>query len=758
MVRLGSRLRCWSGVILLLTSLAALGQFEDPETAMRRGDTALGQGRFDVAQSIYERTLRSSPNVNLGVNRCRNIAAANLRATHPNLKAGIDWLQRAVEQAPNDDALREHFANVLLNTSESTRAAAQFRNLLAKDPDNQQYVLGLASALRNLGQLDEAGMLLANTLKKHPEYNLLHIEYGRNLSYQREFKAAADQYVQVLKSDPANIAARLGLAKVFSWQGDQDKALVEYDKVLQKDNGNYDALVGEAFSLIWTGRQNEALPILERANSRHPEDTEVRDALKRLGGVTIFTGETRGGDPPLPILPPLTKKAPTARASATNGTPTEAKSEPKEVRYPEKSPPEPVRPEDKAQPMEAQSSGHTVAWLIGMGVMMMVAVFAIAGFLLFVLPSMRNKAAEKEREETITPEAKAIEPWARLEEFARGDIDEFPISKKRPIAEAKPLPAPPPPPPEPIFVTPETEPVTSSVEQKPEEPTNGKEPPVRLPRRRRGAAERPWWRDLPAQDAAATPSNGDSAIPTLKSMMAAAPVVPSPVHKDPAPMIDPYDADTVIVREGKANPLTPASERPSHAEEEPPPSRPFTLVLSRALERAGDGQFDEAPVDEAAQAPLKESSFEDEFETEQQAQPAAAEPELDLPALDSDTRNALQGMTAVIVGCGVMVSHYRSVLRAAGVDVRTFTFWDLAMTSMRRRRADVLLIDGDTLDGFTPTQMYTSAHIEKYMFAAVLVGIGSDEDRTAMPDEVVLPHSLTDTDLQTRLVDCLRRT
>ena len=759
MSRLGSRLRCWSGVILLLSSLAAFGQFEDPETAMRRGDTALGQGRFDVAQSIYERTLRSSPNVNLGVNRCRNIAAANLRATHPNVKAGVDWLQRAVELAPNDNALRQHFADVLLNTSESTRAATQYRNLLAKDPENQQYVLGLASALRNLGQLQEAGTLLADTLKNHPEYSLLHIEYGRNLSYQREFKAAADQYMQVLKSDPANIAARLGLAKVFSWQGDQDKALVEYDKVLQKENGNYDALVGEAFSLIWTGRQNEALPILERANSRHPEDTEVRDALKRLGGVTIFTGETRGGTTPLPILPPLTKTAPTSRASAGTGEGSDSKDEPKVVRYPEKSPPEPVKPEDKAQPMEAQSSGHTVAWLVGMGVMMMVAVFAIAGFLLFVLPSMREKRAEKDKEETITPEAKPIEPWARLEEFARGDIDELPLTRKQPAAELKPLPVPPPPPPPPIEIVPEPEPVEAVVEQKVEEPTNGKEPPVRLPRRRRGAAERPWWRDLPTPEVANTPTNGDSAIPTLKSMMAAASAPPSPTHSDPVPMIDPYDADTVIVREGKANPLTPASEKPSHLEEElPPPSRPFTLVLSRALERAGDGHFEEAPIDESMPAPVKEDSFEDEFEAEQQAhQPAPVEPVLDLPALDEATRSALQGMTAVIVGCGVMVSHYRSVLRAAGVDVRTFSFWDLAMTSMRRRRADVLLIDGDTLDGFTPTQMYTSAHIEKYMFAAVLVGVASDEDRNTMPDEVVLPHSLTDTDLQTRLVDCLRK-
>src|SRR5213075_1955454 len=107
----------------------------------------------------------------------------------------------------------------------------------------QQYVLGLTVAQRDLGQLEEAATLLSSTLKEHPEYKLLRLEYGRNLSYQHDFKGATAQYQEVLKNEPENLPARLGMAKVLSWEGNQEKALVEYDKVLQRDPGNYDALV-----------------------------------------------------------------------------------------------------------------------------------------------------------------------------------------------------------------------------------------------------------------------------------------------------------------------------------------------------------------------------------------------------------------------------------------------------------------------------------------------------------------------------------
>jgi hypothetical protein len=743
-------LRCWAGVFLVFSSLLAFGQFEESETALRRADTALGQGRFDVALQIYDRVLRENPDIAVSPERCRNIADANIRATHPNLKAGADWLQRAADQLPADDSTRQRLADVLLRNGDNARAANQYHLLVNKSPANQQYVLGLAIAQRNLGLYDEATSLLSSTLKDHPEYNLLHIEYGRNLSYQHQFQAATEQYQEVLKSDPDNLAARLGIAKVLSWQGNQEQALVAYDKVLQREPGNYDALVGEAFSLIWTGRQNDAIPLLERANSRHPEDTEVRDALKRLGGVNVFTGETRGGETPLPILPPAGRR-PTNKVTAAS-TETKAAKLP-----PEKTPP---RPETAEQPAPAGSNStsgerRTIWWVVGMGVTMMVAVFAVAGFLLFVLPSMREKReAQNQIISNPIAEHKAVEPWVRLEEFSRGPREE-------------PTKAPPPPPPPPVVPEPEPVPFVTPAEtlkaalargngnESSAEPSNGDERTGRSPRRRRGAPpERPWWRELPTSD---------QVSPLSPDRSAAAPEPPppsfltAPVQPAPAPsLIDPYESDIVVLPAGAANPLTPASERPHAVVEEPPPSRPFTLVLSRALERAGDGQVEEAPIDETAAA---NASTHEEFEEESaeyQTAQAAAAPEREVSPIDDATLKALQGSTAVLVGCGVMVSHYRSLLRAAGIDVRMFTFWDLAMTSMRKRRADILIIDGDALDGFTAKQMYTSAHVERYMFNVLLVGVASDEDRSALPEDVVLPHSLSDDDIRARLVDSFR--
>ncbi len=744
----GWRLRGWAVVFLVFSSLLVFGQFEDSETALRRADTALGQGRFDVALAIYDRVLLENPNLPISAERCRNIADANIRATHQNLKAGVDWLQRAADQVPDDQNTRKKLADALLRNGDNTRAANQYRLLLGKYPDNQQYILGLAVAQRNQGQLDDAATLLASTLKDHPDYKLVRLEYGRNLSYQHDFKGATEQYQQILKDEPDNLQARLGMAKVLSWQGNQEKALVEYDKVLQRDSGNYDALVGEAFSLIWTGRQAEAIPILERANSRHPEDTEVRDALKRLGGVTVLTGEVRAGDVPLPILPPAGRRPTTTRTSSAASEPKSAKPLP-----PEKTPPQPEPVQDTSQTQSSNTGERrTIWWVVGMGAMIMVGVFAVAGFLLFLVPSMREKreAANQSISNPITDYKKPVEPWVRLEEFSRTPREESPKPQQ-----AIPKPVVPEPDRFPVATPAETLKAaldrSNGTESVPE-PSNGDSSSVRGPRRRRGTAERPWWRELP------TPDQVTSIIPDKNEGVVPVSTVPGytlPVKSAAAPsIIDAYDADTVVLPAGAVNPLIPASERP-HVEEEPAPSRPFTLVLSRALERAGDGQAQESSLDEVESLP---SSTQNESSADADvARPhlQGSEPETEVSPTDAATLKALQGSTAVIVGCGVMVGHYRALLRAAGIDVRLFTFWDLAMTSMRKRRADILIIDGDALDGFTAKQMYTSAQVEKYMFRVLLVGVASDDDKSALPEDARLPHSLSDDDIRARLIDSL---
>ncbi len=773
MSRPGSRLRCCAGVLLLLTCLYAFGQFEDPETTLARGDTALGQGRFDVAQSIYQGVLNANPNLKLSSWRCRNIAEANIRATHPNLRAGADWLQRAVDLAPNDVSNRERLATVLLQTGATDGAAAQYRFLIGKSPDNPEYILGLAAALRESGQYQAGASLLSATLQNQPNDPSLRVEYARNLLYQRQFSAAIEQYNQVLRWYPNDIDALVGLGKTYSWQGNQQLALEQYQKALVADPGNYDALVAQGFSLIWSGRQNEALPMLERANSRHPEVAEVRDALKRLGAVNVFTGDVSAGPPEWPILSPTMKKLPEPKRGKDSTAwippspePAGGAADSSAPRGPSSAPP----------PASGPQQGRSMLWVVGMGLTVMVSVFIVVAFFLFYLPTLRNKKAGKTavaaRVAEAKPQPNPVEQWARLEEFSRTSKVERPPKSYRPVAPAPKtaplslselLPPPKPSGPE-IEPGPEATIPTSTGSAAPAVAPNSPGPalhataaPVEAapdvaapkpPRRRRGAApaDKPWWRDLSNPDLAKPAQPAEPEIANIAAIPPEAPARPR------SPFLD--VPDDVVMPSNAPNPLTPASERPS-LPEEPPPARPFTQVLSRALERAGDGQAAEP------QEPFKPEETDEWEEAEYmpngngsgRAHAAAPAPAFE-PA--PPISHALNEASVVIVGCGVMVSHYRGILKSAGADVRAFTFWDLAMSSMRKRRADVLLIDGDALDGFTPAQMYTSAQVERYMFGSVLVGISSDEDRTSLPDDVVLSHSLADDELRQRFAESLQ--
>src|SRR6185369_2566830 len=273
---------------------------------------------------------------------------------------------------------------------------------------------------------------------------------------------------------------------------------------------------------------------------------EVRDALKRLGGVTVFTGEVRAGDVPLPILPPAGKRPTTIRTSAATPEPKAAKPLP-----PEKTPPQPDTAQDTAPPPSNNSGERrTIWWVLGMGAMMMVGVFVVAGFLLYLLPSMREKrAATNQAISNPIADHKAVEPWVRLEEFSRSPREE---SSKKPEASPKPVI----PEPEPLPIATPAETLKAALDrshaaQPDPEPSNGDANPVRGPRRRRGVAERPWWRELPTPDQVTSilPDNKENGNQVPAATGFTLPVKPAP----PPSMIDAYDADTVVLPAGAAN-------------------------------------------------------------------------------------------------------------------------------------------------------------------------------------------------------------
>lgn len=747
MSRPGSCLRSCAGVLVLLVCLHAFGQFEDPETAMRRGDTALGQGRFDVAQSIYQNVLSSNPDLKISSWRCRNIAEANIRATHPKLEMGAEWLRRGVEQDPQDLSLRERLGNLLLQIGEFNRAAAQFTFLNSTHPDNPRYVLGLATALRNSGRYSQGTELLLAALERRPNDPDLRVEYARTLLYQGKYDEAAVQYQQVLRWYPKDIDALIGLGKTYSWGGSQQQALEQYQRALVVDPDNYDTLVAQGFSLIWSARENEALPMLERANSRHPEIAPVRDALKRLHAINIFTGDVSAGGPVWPILPPspsIWRVSDAGRSTAAWNTPP-----PQAKAFPESSPknqslaaPLPVKPKQfRSQRL----------WTLGLGLTVVLAIFVLAAFILFSKPAPRHRAegaTATARLAESRPEQNLAGQWARLQEFSRNPAEPWEVAPPRrtqiaPAATAW----------QSLRMGQSEAAVTAAgsgsqqVEPAYRETDIWRDSDVaahRPRRRRRGAAgppERPWWRDF--SDSEPAPSARQDNPDFAQLSADEADFAPPPPDDAPKPSFMDL-GEEVEAPTASPKPLAAAPSKPSPPEE-PPSRRSFVEVLSRAMERFSDGQSQESPE------PVPPEVAEEE-ELASTAPASSANASGAEPVISQELAN----VSIVIAGSGVMVAHYRAILKASGADVRTFTFWDLALTSMRKRRADVLLIDGDALDGLTPARMYESAQLERAMFGSVLVAVNSDEDRSTLPQNVVFPHSLTDDDVRRRIVDSLQ--
>jgi tetratricopeptide (TPR) repeat protein len=676
--------------------------------------------------------------------RCRNIADAYIRATHPNLKLGADWLQRAVEQDPYDLSLRERLGSVLLQTGDFERAAKEYRYLIDKWPDYPAYVLGLAAALRNSGQYDEGAELLLAALQRQPNDPDLRVEYARTLLYQGKYGEAAGQYQQVLRWYPNDIDALIGLGKTYSWAGDQHQALEKYQRVLVNDPDNYDALVAQGFSLIWSARDSEALPILERANSRHPEVAAVRDALKRLHAANIFTGDVSAGGPVWPIQPPSSL----ARRVSEKGRNTTTEWNPPASRVVTIFPDVPIKVPSASTPSRPNQirTGNGVLWKLAVGLTALLSVFVLTAFILFAKPAGQQKKVGEiaaARPPESHPEQNLVGQWARLQEFSRSPAEAWePAPSRRaqisPAAAAASWQS--------ARMIPAESAITASgsgsqqAEPAQRESELWRDPEVaahRPRRRRRGAAgppERPWWRDFSGQDVIPSSRQDESEL-ALPSSEDAEP---------PKPPIFDLPEEVELPAAATPNALPTPSAKPAPPEE-PPSRRSFVEVLSRALERANDGQVQEAPE------PVQPEAIEEEEPAANAPAPSAdaAVPE---PAVSQELANA----SIVIAGSGVMVTHYRSIFKAAGADVRAFTFWDLALSSMRKRRADVLLIDGDALDGLTPARMYDSAQLERYMFGSILVAVSSDEDRTRLPQNVILAHSLTDEDVCRRLLESLR--
>ena len=183
--------------------------------------TALRElGRTAEAEAQYRAQLAAFANwppALLGLGLCAR-ARGDEAAAEPLLAAALAAMPQARDA-------RIEYATLLREGGRAAEAAAQYRHMLAADPDWPPALLGLGLCARALGDPAEAERLLAAAVAAAPQDRNARHEYATVLREQRKTAAAAAEYQEILRATPAWAPALLGLGLCARLEGNRGAAL-----------------------------------------------------------------------------------------------------------------------------------------------------------------------------------------------------------------------------------------------------------------------------------------------------------------------------------------------------------------------------------------------------------------------------------------------------------------------------------------------------------------------------------------------------
>lgn len=137
----------------------------DPDAYVNLGNLRAEQGRSEEAAALYERALKAQPgcleaHLNLGLLLRRQGA----------LEAAIACYRRALEAGGGADLLNE-LGNAWREAGDFERAAASYREAIARDPRHVHAHYNLAETLKIAGRLEEAAALDERVLELEPRHH-----------------------------------------------------------------------------------------------------------------------------------------------------------------------------------------------------------------------------------------------------------------------------------------------------------------------------------------------------------------------------------------------------------------------------------------------------------------------------------------------------------------------------------------------------------------------------------------------------------
>ncbi|MEM7253020.1 MAG: XrtA/PEP-CTERM system TPR-repeat protein PrsT [Pseudomonadota bacterium] len=289
---------------------------------MQRGQVALAQGQFDVAEASYAEAVRLDAwNVSARIGKARALVAQNA------LEAARDELHVLRKYAPGHTAVNFLRALVARRDFDNNRARSALSAVLRKNPEHYPSLLLLGSIQHESGELAAALSNLTRFVRAHPNHvyalrrlagaqielglyedaasklvRVLEIEprnldvlslLGQLYSEQSRYQLARDYFEQavLLEPDDATLRTYLGMAELSVGDTERGISHLEVARAAAQDSLKSDVLL--FFAKIKAGRTDDALVTARELVGERPYEA----AFHNLLGIGLeATGDAKGAE------------------------------------------------------------------------------------------------------------------------------------------------------------------------------------------------------------------------------------------------------------------------------------------------------------------------------------------------------------------------------------------------------------------------------------------------------------------------------
>jgi tetratricopeptide (TPR) repeat protein len=251
------------------------------QTLLTQAISAHQAGHLEKAQRLYLQILA------IDVKHAKSLYGLGLIAQQTgSSEAAVRMLQRAVTINPQEPAYHSSLAATLREQRKLDEALAEYRNVLALRPEDEEahflmgnILLDQGMSLKDRLKLDEAKAHYERALVLKPKNADTHNNLGLVYMHKGEPEKAQTHYEQALRLNPDFSEAHNNLGNVFRYHKKLDEAAEHYGRALTLQPNYADAHNNLGLILQKQGKLDAAKLQLERALAADPRLAEAHNNL-----------------------------------------------------------------------------------------------------------------------------------------------------------------------------------------------------------------------------------------------------------------------------------------------------------------------------------------------------------------------------------------------------------------------------------------------------------------------------------------------